>query len=420
MLLSLDVARSGSHDSAMEMQSNQQLRSANRKGRPTGSFGDPVARLRVWWWLAEILNTQNVTNVKALWTLKGTRARFANHDEVVKVLQEIELDGYGPDRDSSPRIREVFKQVAKKAAYAAAHEAYNHPIWTYLSTRTFPLDSQQWMCRMLASYGLLRIEGTDESHGERLGLIASEEMRLTGSFESETIPWPGLHHASFTNLDGLLLLVMLMKEAEDEGALGYVQTIRDAIREARKSMGDELFGWHSEARDTWSFIAETRLATWTPSRGPSQEDKMKAWKKLDADFEQRSTVGRAISPSKLTRGRSERRWRRRAWACAAVESLRNASGEAPAYPKYFYGSCKPHLAWLVANRDAISVHVMRAITKLVVDEEEAVLLHGPALKPLTMPKALMDMRSRPGSYCEHEAFVFGDAIPYDVIEVEAE
>ena len=53
-------------------------------------------------------------------------------------------------------------------------------------------------------------------------------------------------------------------------------------------------------------------------------------------------------------------------------------------------------------------------------DEEAVFLQRPLLKPLKMPRAVMDMRVRPTSYSEDEIVVFGDAKLYDVIEIEVE
>lgn len=422
VLLSLDMPRSRADDRPMETQPIGQLRSAKHRGRPAGSFGDPVARLRAWWWLSEILKAQEVSSVSALRSLKGIRARFVNHHQVITVLQEIELDGYGPgqSRDASPRIREVFEEVAKKPAYIAAPEAYNHPLWTYLSVRSFPSVSQQWRHQMLASYGLIRVEAGDESSGEKLGLIASERMHLDGSAESESRPLPFAGHSSFATLDGLLLLTMLMKEAEDEGVLGYVRVFRDALRDATRTISDSLFDWHAEARDTWKFIAETRLATWTPNREPSEEDKLEAWNSLAKAFDQRSSTGRAVAPSKLTRGRSERRWRRRAWAYAAARGPRGLPFDYSAYPTYFYTSREPHLEWLIDHREAIDSHIGHAIARLIVGDEEAVFLQRPLLKPLKMPRAVMDMRVRPTSYSEDEIVVFGDAKLYDVIEIEVE
>lgn len=79
-----------------------------------------------------------------------------------------------------------------------------------------------------------------------------------------------------------------------------------------------------------------------------------------------------------------------------------------------------NLEWLVDHREAIGSHIGHAIAKLMVGDEEATLVHGPALKPLKMPKVVIDMRLRPLSYSEDEWFVFGDEKPYDVIQVDSQ
>src|SRR3546814_2783749 len=123
----------------------------------------------------------------------------------------------------------------------------------------------------------------------------------------------------FATLDGLLLLLVLHREAQDAAHLDRADGLKFALRQAAKLFADQ-FNYHDEARDTWELMIGSRMVEWHPRVEPTAD----AWERAEDQLHQagahyRSSRERAGPPGLNARTRSARRWRRRIWVRARSE-----------------------------------------------------------------------------------------------------
>jgi len=256
-------------------------------------------------------------------------------------------------------------------------------------------------------HGIVRYTPEDEAHGIDLGLLrepdANDPSELGGH------PPLNLDAKRFATLDGLLLLIMLCREAQDTGHLERDDRLQRALHRAALLFA-KLHCYRDEVLDTWEMLIGSRMVAWHPGIEPTQRELKDAESELMAgepSFLSPHLAPKTRRPKIGTR--SERRWRRRVWVRACCLHLKRGWRN----PPFEYCDACPTFHWLTANRMAIREHKSRAIDWLVMGEET---VKPDDLPSLTMPEALYDSRRRP-SPTEEEERVFGDKLLYDVIPV---
>jgi hypothetical protein len=294
-------------------------------GRPPGTFEDPSVRMQNWHWAA---NVMRIAGVKRLTELD----RQAPRHELVQPLawgryfEAIGLDGSSPGRIRVAKDPEksLLDHVAADKRYAEAMQGYRHRLWAHLELRD-PAErpSDTWMSQVLSERKVLALEEEEDSRKAAVGFewITDEPFD-----DDQPLPIQGLAAFSpdkFADLDGILVLTLLLREAVDGSADQHEQWVpglRRLLREAAQKFSlDHRF--EGEAQDTWQLIVETRLLTWRPEVTPSKDNIESARKQLLAQrVGQKRRVGQIDSgrPEARVRGRAERRWRRQVTIRAMV------------------------------------------------------------------------------------------------------
>ena len=313
-------------------------------------------------------------------------------------FETVLLDGYTPPR-------ELREHVARQHGYAATLSAYKHSIWDHLAVRTphFP-ERTAWLTRQLTRFQILRVEPTDDTHGIELGLVPDER-------DQDLSPPPlELQVKRFLSLDGLLLLLLLYREAQDVGHRRQAAQLREALHR----LGHEWaihYRYQGEVKDTWRFLLETRIVDWAPGFKPAADAMQRAEQQLlrEYDFLARYAPTKPRTPPAQLKGRGERRWRRRVLMRACSLHYEGVLGLA----QFEYRDATETYAWLTAHREQIHRHRTRAMELLIgLDELEV----GAALDPLVMPTSLYDERRRP-PVVDAEEHVFGGQNLFDLIPV---
>lgn len=326
---------------------------------------------------------------------------------VARRFESILQDGYDPAGIKVPSGQSLLAHVAGKTRYAATRASYSHPLWDHLAERV-PVWSRRetWLATQLSRYGILRIEPVDEWNAIELGL-APDVDRYWGP----TQPLPlNLQADRFSSLDGLLLLLLLYREAQDAAHTDWAERLRAALYRTATEWAD-LHRYRGEILDTWKFLIASRMVTWAPRLQPSAEALRRAYEDLLSEHALMGASNvhkRLLLPEQLKPGtRSERRWRRRAWVRACCRRYDRLAVE-----EFGYCDTSPVLEWLIANRAAIGAHRSHAIDVLM-DYDS-----GPIapLAPLAMPEELYKQRRRP-PMLEDECIVFGDRSIYDVVPI---
>lgn len=221
---------------------------------PQGSFGEPADRARAWHWLAEVLATAQVENVQVL-DRHSPRHPLMRGQSPGRRFETVLLDGYTPPR-------ELREHVARQHGYAATLSAYKHSIWDHLAVRTphFP-ERTAWLTRQLTRFQILRVEPTDDTHGIELGLVPDER-------DQDLSPPPlELQVKRFLSLDGLLLLLLLYREAQDVGHRRQAAQLREA---PTASDTNGLSTIAIKARSRTRGASCLKPASWTGPRGSSR------------------------------------------------------------------------------------------------------------------------------------------------------
>ncbi|MGH8113092.1 MAG: hypothetical protein ACREPL_14420 [Rhodanobacteraceae bacterium] len=226
---------------------------------------------------------------------------------------------------------------------------------------------------------------------------------------SDDLPPLNLDGERFADLDGLLLLLTLCREAQDAAHLDRAERLQSALHRAASSFA-ERHGYRDEVLDTWKLLLGARMVAWHPHLEPTETELKHA--ETDLAEEQHLFLDPRIpvKPRHCKTGtRSERRWRRRVWVRACCLHLERGWRN----PAFEYRDACPAYEWLIAQREQIRQHKAAAMDRLMLGDEKAWL---DDLPPLTMPAALHARRRRP-SMTDEEEWVFADTSLYDVIPV---
>lgn len=389
------------------------------RGRPPGTFGDPVLRLRHWHWLYEVMAIAKVSHASALDRVASTHPLYCNASRARR-FESIALDGYDPGATKVTKHQSLFDFVAKAHLYDQATVGYRHVFWKHLLERN-PRESpaKSWVDAQLAKVGLLKVEAVDEEHAQVLGLRVDtgtwsddEEIRGDRAFADAA--------DAFVTLDGMLALLILYREAVDRED-DLAGSLRKALARTAGRFADEL-DLRDESRHTWEFLVQTRILRWNPSFGPLAEDLACAESELLSErLGRRKQAGQldSGSPKARTQGRAERRWRRQImmYACSLSSQRANPGAQILAVPDALKIQGATEINdWLAKNRTIIGTYVEYAVKRCMEELPESA---KSALPPLIMPATIYRRRRRPTN--DEEAWeVFGDGVPYDFIPVSVE
>lgn len=348
------------------------------------------------------MQTADVSSAADLDRTDSQRALLSGIDPGRR-FESILYDGYDPDRVEVKKTLSLLEHVGTKRKFALARRAYYHRFWCHLRFRDpeWP-ERDDWISSQFLRHELALLSTRDCSLGIELGVL-DEHFNPNKAFF-------GFQPEKFATLDGLLLLLTLYRQAQDLLQHEIAASLGEAMREAALTMSADL-GYTEELIDTWRYLLYSRMLSWNPRAGPSDDGLRSAREKLlgEVRAQPRPRRGKrgAIDPESLSQGRSERRWRRRVWIRAASDATSST------FSSNFF-SDMPVYKWIAENRELIQAHVGRAIELLVTDEEPV----GCQLRPLSMPLDIFHARKRPVP-TEENIRIYGSRLPYDVIPVEA-
>jgi hypothetical protein len=367
--------------------------------------------MRHWHWLHNVMAVAKVSHASAL-DSEAPRHRLCRELSCKRRFESIALDGYDPGAMNATDKQSLFDFVATKRGYAHATAGYRHGFWRYLVERNperVPPTSWIGAQFQLTKHGLLRMEDIDEGNAEALGL-RYDRRDFDNDDETDGSHLLVTTADAFANLDGMLALLILYREALDK-ADGAADNLRIAlVKSTQKFAG--TFAFEDEQLHTWEFLVQTRILKWDPSFKPSLEDLSCAKSELLAKRSgRRKHAGKldSGSPEMRTKGRAERRWRRQVMMYGCNLSLQRCTGRS-----LIIREESKLNNWLVQNRTLISAHVEHALDRCMGGESRG---NAEAeLPPLIMPAAIYRQRRRPIND-EQAWHVYGDDVPYDFIPV---
>lgn len=371
-------------------------------GRPLGSFSDPAQRARAWHWLAATMELACVDKARDLDRPDSPASKGL--DRKLR-FDQIRQDGYDPDRVTALGTTSLVDYLGRTPRFEATQTIYRHMLWAHLEkwAPAWP-ERATWLAEQLRRHLIVRCIPLDEENGVELGLISDPDP-----LGRKSSPPLDLSANRFATLDGLLLLLVLLREAQDAAHLDRARGLKFALREAAKLFSDQ-FTYHDEARDTWELMISSRMVEWHPKVEPTAD----AWARAERQFHQGgahylSSPEHAGPLGQKARTRTERRWRRRIWVRACCLHLKEGRGT----PSFDYRDSSPLFEWLVKHRELINQHRSWAIDWLLLGEGDA----GPnEFTPLMIPEELYFRRRRP-SMTEREWQVLGEISSYDLIPV---
>lgn len=374
-------------------------------GRPLGTFGDPAHRARAWHWLSVVADLAGIERARHLDRLNGA---LSNGLAPKPRFDQIRQDGYDPGNVTAKRNLSLLEHVAGKRRFKSTKTIYEHKFWKHLEewAPVWP-DRAAWRAVQLREHHIVRYTPEDEAHGIDLGLLRAPDANDPSELDGY-VPL-NLDAKRFATLDGLLLLIMLCREAQDAGHPDRDARLQTGLHRAALLFAKQ-HNYYDEVLDTWEMLIGSRMIAWHPSIEPTQGELKDAESELMAGESNFLSPHVAPKMQRLKAGtRSDRRLRRRIWVRACCLHLKRGLRN----PPFEYRDACPTFQWLTANRMAIREHKARAIEWLVMGEETA---GRDVVPPLTMPEALYDSRRRPLP-TEEEERVFGDKLLYDVIPV---
>lgn len=382
------------------------LRSISTRGRPTDSFGDPVLRVRAWYWLARVQEISGLSDPRAL-----DRSRLVADVSQGRRFQSIVDDGFDPGRVEVSATRSLLMHVSDKRKYRSTQLDYAHSLWVALRDRSWqPPDPSAWIERALRGVGVVALEWGDASRAREIGLDWPD-------FSEEGDPAALPLHAlvemeKLATLDGLLLLLLLYRRFLDRAQSRFAEELRQTISMA-SGIFEEVF--RDEALDTWRLVLNTHFLSWMPDFRPSETALKKAveivWERFEAT--RFTGPGRApLHPKNATSGKIERRWRRRTLVIASALDGR------PSTELAGFRALTPFNEWLITNRHLIDSHLYTAIEKIMLEsgadpagDDQA----STELPPLEIPTDDQHRISRPASDPWYD-YTIGD-LPFDRISI---
>jgi hypothetical protein len=396
-----------------------QLRSNTAAGRPEGSFSDATMRARAWEWLRLVMQIAGVDSAKRL------DNPIYGHPLTKKLykagrFESIYQDGYDPDGIKVRRGDDtsLLMYVRDRDAYRSTYKAYLHPLWAYLRSRSHsPANKMKWLEEQLWRHGFSRHDEHDNIRADHLGLvdhIGNDAWVLYPENEVSALTQAPVDH--FASLDGILMLLLLMREAADLSDTREMMH-RASILEAAASAFAKANLYAGEQLHTWNYLVHTRMLRWDPDFSPSQKSCERAHQILLEARSMKPKTGRRgpIAPDQLTQGKSERRWRRQVWACACDLQLHEKESDQNISAVSIVRRTNV-LTWISSHRVAIDAHINNAM--LAIEPESA---FGQPETPkdiesLRMPSEIYKLRKRPRME-ENWRDIFGEKLLYDLIPV---
>jgi hypothetical protein len=329
-------------------------------GRPVGTFGDPVLRVRAWYWLSCLQDEVGVSD--ALGLDKGPLMKGVARG---RRFQSIADDGFDPGRIQITATVSLLDHVCGKKPYRHLRQIYRHDLWHVLQDRSWGEHQRDELIeKALKKVGLVVIDVADAATAEELRLDWQEHFHEGAyGYDPVLLSFKDSNVAeSLGTLDGILALVMLYRRSIDTGSTSFAHELYRVLEKACRTLGKR---WQGEAADTWQFIAKTRVLAWIPDFEPSAKALKSARKLILAESRaaNRQRHGRAsLTADQVTSGKVERRWRRRILmrACLLTDTWRRYVG---VQKRTRFNE------WLTENRRLIGKHLYKAALLRYVGEE---------------------------------------------------
>lgn len=378
-------------------------------GRPPGSFEDPARRARAWHWLCVVQALAGVEKARHLDRPGGPLSRGLVQKPR---FDQIRQDGYDPRGTCARASISLLDYVASKRRFKSTKPIYEHKFWEYLAAWEPPWPERRvWIAAHLHRYHIIRYTPEDEWNGIELGLLRKRDRAPDLCYWPYNLPPLNLDEKRFANLDGLLLLLILRREAQDAAHEDRAERLKGALHRAARLFAKK-HNYRDEVADTWTWLTGARMIAWHPRLEPTEAELRAA----EADLAEGDNIFGPRVPKKRQRNkigtRSDRRWRRQVWARACCLHLDRGWRN----PAFKYRDANRAYAWLVEHRDEIQRHEAQAIDRAFMHKPEAVLEELP---PLVMPKSLYNSRRDPSLTGELREDCDGPSL-YDAIPVVPE
>jgi len=373
-------------------------------GRPLGTFEDPARRARAWHWLRVV---QALAGAEKARHLDRINCVLSRRLAPKPRFDQIRQDGYDPRGICAHGKVSLLDHVAGKRRFKSSKAIYEHNFWKYLEAWEPPWPERAvWLDTQLRRYGIVRYTLEDEANGRDLGLLREPDPDPIPWWDSN-LPSLNLDEKRFANLDGLLLLLLLSREAQDAAHSERAERLQGALHRSAKLFAKK-HNYRDEAADTWDLLTGTRMVAWRPHLEPTKAELENAERDLAQGERIFLNLPVKRRPCK-SKTRSDRRWRRQVWARACCLHLERGWRN----PAFEYCDTNRTYEWLIAHRDEIRQHQAHAIDRALVDKPAAELKSPP---PLVMPKGLYDSRRRPVLTQEEAQAACSDTY-YDLIPV---
>ena len=346
--------------------------------------------------------------------------------KVARRFEDVLQDGYDPgcidvtpDKKAKRRCS-LLDHVAKQSKYAKTQADYSHEFWKLLVKRVSDAETDQALQKLLRKQNLVRLNISDQIHGDCLGLI--REIDPYAEEEPGAPPLCIYGIADDPTLDGLQLLLLLYRESQDLAQHGPMQSIGAELKRATDAFA-VTHHYSGEVLDTWHLLVQTRMLRWNPGFQPSAEALKRAECELRQEREampKRKGKRGKSSPDSYTRGRAERRWRRQIWARAGRISVVEAREPKTCLTPYYAYVDTTLGDWLIKNR-ALMERLYSDAIELLMDGDPANFLKNGTnpLPHLSMPESLYRRRRRPRT--DEETWRhFGDYLPFDILPVDCD
>jgi hypothetical protein len=375
-----------------------------------GSYTDAAFLARAWHFLSRVQRLGQVTDVTHL-DRHSPRHPLMCDESVGRRFESIAQDGYDPKKIRVRPGRNLLDHVSGMAGYGSTLTDYDHQFWAHLHERTPVWPARDtWLKEQLTAHGMLQVEPMDDEYAVVLGLMNPTHSMLSRGVRP--MPPLALDVADFITLDGLLLLLLLYREAQEAARPEPIAHLQQVLRQAAEFFS-RTHRYQGEALSTWQVLIATRMVSWNPGFRPGPGELKAAAEKLTAQHEaapkRQGRRGPAAPATLKPATRSERRWRRRVEMLACALALTRS----PGWGGREYRNTSARFDWVVAHRALIRQHYDRALDALM---DEPVERASHSLPALVMPTALYATRQRPEA-SEMEWEVYGDQLPYDLIPV---
>lgn len=296
-------------------------------------------------------------------------------------------------KGSDPTILKVDDEmplllhVRAVAGYKYADTIYMHPCWKYFAYRE---EMIPWFKAQLGTFGIVEVTPLDIAHLWDLGLDQTPDDPDFIELELDAAP--------FESLDGLLVLSELSRQAHREAGRAQAAHIDHTLWIVVRTLQAEFLLGPHEAESLELLVHDALTGPRWPAKPTSEE--------LSAAMGELSREGHRVIAGQPVQQSGEVDPRH------AQIRARLRRGDRARYGRILYRQGNATWRWLIEHREQIRGHTEFALPEAIGVETE-----GPRGKPLQMPWAIAQRRTRP-DYGEEGWRVFGDQTPYDLIPVE--